>query len=204
MSHTQTKELNKIVIGSGTVFVVAWPGYVPEDDAIEQEENMLGRVKNGANIAYSTNYYKAVSDDGKARKTKFISDEASFGYGAITWNAFTLKRLISTIRINSDNTKRTAKIGGAENDTGKQWLLRFVVKDPKDGDIRLTLRGVNTGGWAAAFGNTETILQPKFEAEPLDEEGTLILYEEEVLEAIIDIDTGVKYPDLDTEATSET
>ncbi|MBQ8297347.1 MAG: hypothetical protein IJX77_06155 [Ruminococcus sp.] len=207
MSHTQSVELNKIPLGSGDVYVTLWQGYIPSDEYIEKEKNLIGRTKNGANIAYSTNYYKAVSDDGKARKTKFISDEASFGYGLITWNGLTLKRLISTARVESAVTagntsgRRRTKIGGAANDNGKQYLLRFVCRDLKDGDIRITVRGTNTGGWSAVFGNTETILQPKFECEPLDTEGTLIVYEEEEIESIVEIDLPETYPDIDVSDT---
>ena len=48
MSHTQTKELNKIPLGSMDFYVTEWTGTVPEDSAIEAEKNMIGRTKNGA------------------------------------------------------------------------------------------------------------------------------------------------------------
>ena len=51
--------------------------------------------------------------------------------------------------------------------------------------MRITGVGVNTGGWEAIYSPTqETIITPTFELEPkLDSEGTLLIYEEEVVEA---------------------
>lgn len=184
MSHTQTKELDKIPLGSGTFYVTEYTGTIPADEVIEVEENNLGRTKNGADITYSTNSYEAKSDDGKARKNKLVEDSATISYGMITWNARTLEKLIATATVTESGTKRTALIGGVENDNGKLYLLRFVHTDKKDGDIRITAVGRNTGGWSAAFRpDQETIITPTFSCEPLDSDGHLIKYEEEVIEA---------------------
>lgn len=184
MAHTQTKELKKIPLGSGDVYVTEWDGSsIPDDEVIETEGNMIGRTKNGATVTYTPEFYTAKSDDGKARKTRIVSEEATFSYGNITWNANTLKAISSTARVSESDSKRTAKIGGVANYDGAKYLLRFVHTDPVDGDIRITVVGVNTGGWSAAFAtNSETILTPTFECEPSDDEGTLIIYEEEIIE----------------------
>lgn len=182
MSHTQTTELNKIPLGSGTFYVVEWTGTIPTDAEIEIEANIIGRTKNGATVTYSSNFYTAKSDDGKASKTKLVDDSATISYGMITWNANTLNKLISTASVSESNGKRTALIGGAANDDGKSYLIRFVSTDTKDGDIRITAVGKNTGGWTAAFApNSETTVQPTFECEPLDSDGRLLKYEEEIL-----------------------
>lgn len=187
MPHTNTKELNKIPLGSGDIYVTEWTGEIPANADLEKEENLIGRTKNGATITYSANFYTAKSDDGKAQKTKLISEEASLSYGMITWNAKTLVAIIATARETGgapSRPERVIKIGGIKSDKGKSYLLRFVYKDPVDGDIRITMVGKNTGGWSAAFTpSTETTLQPSFQAEPQDDEGTLILYEEEKLES---------------------
>lgn len=188
MSHTQTAELNKIPLGSGNVYVVEWDGLtVPDDATLEVETNMVGRTKNGATLTYTPEYYTAKSDDGKAKKTVIVGEEATFEYGNITWNAITLKTLSPTARVTEDGTKRTAKIGGVDNFNGKKYLLRFVHKDPVDGDIRITVVGMNTNGWNIAFApGSETVLQPTFNCEPLDSDGTLIIYEEEIIEELVD------------------
>lgn len=184
MAHTQTKELNKIPLGSMDFFVIPWTGTVPGNDEIEKETNMIGRTKNGATINYTANWNTAKSDDGKAIKRKLTEESASISYGNITWNAKTINTLISTARTTESEGKRKTKIGGVQNDNGIRYLIRGVHKDKVDGDIRVTGVGVNTGGWESVFSPTnEAIITPTFELEPLmDDEGTLLIYEEEVIE----------------------
>lgn len=183
MSHSQTKELNKIPLGSMDFFIIPWVGTIPADTELEVEENMIGRTKNGATINYSTEWYTATSDDGKAKKRKLVGETATISYGNITWNSRTLERTIATARTTSTGGKRTTKIGGVANDNGIRYLIRGLYKDKVDGDIRITGVGVNTGGWESAFApNSETIITPQFELEPCDNEGTLLIYEEEVIE----------------------
>lgn len=189
MAHTQTKELNKIVLGSMDFYVMAFTGSIPTDEEIEKEENMIGRTKNGATINYNTTWYLAESDDGKAKKRKITGENMSIGYGNITWNGNTIKALVATARTTEANGKRTTKIGGIENDDGIRYLIRGVHKDKVDGDIRITGVGVNTASWEAAFSPTqETIITPTFELEPkLDDDGTLLIYEEEIIEPAVGI-----------------
>lgn len=185
MSHTQTKELNKVPLGSGTFYITEWDGStIPENSVIEVDDNIIGRTKNGATVAYATESYTAVSDDGKARKTVIVSDSASIEYGMITWNAKTIEKMISTATVTETAGRRTAKIGGVENDDGKKYVVRFVHKDKIDGDIRITGVGRNSNGWNAVFSpNSETIITPHFECEPFDSDGHLLIYEEEIIEA---------------------
>lgn len=183
MGHTQTKELNKITLGSMDFYVVEYTGTIPADTAIEVESNMIGRTKNGATINYTANWYLAESDDGKAKKRKLTGETASIGYGNITWNGNTLSKLISTARTTEASSKRTTKIGGVSNYNGKRYLIRGVYKDAVDGDVRITGVGVNTGGWESVYSPTqESIINPTFELEPSDNEGTLLIYEEEIIE----------------------
>lgn len=188
MSHTQKKEINKIPLGSMDFFVVPWTGTIPEDKELEKESNMIGRTKNGATINYTANWYTASSDDGKAKKRKLIDESASISYGNITWSAKTINTLIATARTTESDGKRKTKIGGVQNDNGLRYLIRGVHKDKVDGDIRVTGVGVNTGGWESVFSpNNETVVTPTFELEPLmDDEGTLLIYEEEVIEESAD------------------
>lgn len=185
MAHTQTKELNRIPLGSMDFYVVEFKGTIPEDSVIEVEANLIGRTKNGGTVNYSTNWYTAESDDGKAKKRKLTGENASISYGNITWNGNTLSKLVATARTTETGGKRTTKIGGIANDNGIRYLIRGVHKDAVDGDVRITGVGVNTGGWEAVYSPTqETIITSTFECEPrLDTDGTLLIYEEEVIEA---------------------
>lgn len=184
MSHTQTKELNRIQLGSMDFYVIEFTGIIPEDSVIETEENMIGRTKNGGTINYTANWYLAESDDGKAKKRKLTGESATIGYGNITWNGYTIATLVATARVSEKNGKRTTKIGGVTNNNGKRYLIRGVHRDATDGDVRITGVGVNTGGWEAVYNPAqETIINPSFELEPkLDNDGTLLIYEEEVIE----------------------
>lgn len=185
MAHTQTKELNRIQLGSMDFYVIEFTGTIPEDSVIETEENMIGRTKNGGTINYTANWYLAESDNGKAKKRKLTGESATIGYGNITWNGYTIATLVATARVSEKNGKRTTKIGGVTNNNGKRYLIRGVHRDATDGDVRITGVGVNTGGWEAAFSPTgETIITPTFECDPLlDSDGTLLEYEEEIIEA---------------------
>ena len=188
MGHTQKKELNKIPLGSMDFFVIPWTGTVPDDKEIEKEINMIGRTKNGATINYTANWYTAKSDDGKAIKRKLTEENASISYGNITWNSKTIDTLIATARTTESEGKRKTKIGGVQNENGTRYLIRGVHKDKVDGDIRITGVGVNTGGWEAVFSpGSETTITSTFECEPLlDSDGTLLEYEEEVIEESVD------------------
>lgn len=185
MSHTQTKELNKIPLGSMDFYVTEWTGEISSDEELETEKNMIGRTKNGATVSYTANWYTAESDDGKAKKRRLTGESASVSYGNITWNSMTIEKLVATARVEEKDGKRITKIGGIENDNGKRYLIRGVHHDKIDGDIRVTGVGVNTGGWEAVFKpDSETVITPIFELEPsIDDTGTLLIYEEEIIEA---------------------
>ena len=99
----------------------------------------------------------------------------------MTWCGLTLEKLCQTARVTEAGGKRTVKIGGVGNATGKKYLLRFVHKDDQDGDIRVTVVGNNQAGFTIAFAkDSETVIDAEFKAQPMDKEGTLILYEEEM------------------------
>lgn len=185
MSHTQTKELNRIQLGSMDFYVMVFTGTIPEDSVIETEENMIGRTKNGGTVNYTATWYTAESDDGKAKKSKLTGETATISYGNISWNGNTIARMVATARVSEKDGKRITKIGGVSNDNGKRYLIRGVHKDATDGDVRITGVGVNTGGWEAVYSPTqETNITPSFALEPkLDGEGTLLIYEEEVIES---------------------
>lgn len=55
-----------------------------------------------------------------------------------------------------------------------------------DGDIWVMIVGNNQAGFSLAFANDkETVVDAEFTALPQDKEGTLIHYEEEVLEEVL-------------------
>ena len=103
--------------------------------------------------------------------------------GIMTWCGTTLKKLCQTARVTEDaeKKKRTVKIGGIGNADGKRYVLHFVHKDTVDGDVRVTIVGSNQAGFTIAFAkDSETVIDAEFKAQPMDKEGTLILYEEDM------------------------
>lgn len=174
--------MEKIVLGSGKVYIDEFTGEIPEDALIEVEEKLLGLIQSGASLSYKPSFYEAKDDLGLVSKKIITDEEAVLKSGVMTWNGKTLEKLCSTARVTEDTVKktRTVKIGGAGNFDGKKYVIRFVHKDAVDGDIRVTVVGSNVAGFEMAFAkNKETVINAEFKAQPQDDEGTLILYKEE-------------------------
>ena len=182
MSHTNTDETKKIPLGSGDVYITEFSGSIPADTDFEVAANKLGAVSGGASLEYKPTFYTAKSDDGKSRKTILTEEEATLKLGVMTWTGNTLKKLCATGRVTEASGKRTVKIGGVTNQDGKKYAVRFVNKDPVDGDIRITVVGSNSAGLTLAFAkDKETVINPEISAEPMDGDGTLVMYEEDIL-----------------------
>lgn len=187
-----------IVLGSGDLYCMEFQGIdkeIPKDGEIETEENRLGHIKGGAVIEYKPEYYEAKDDMGKVSKVIVTSEEAILKSGIMTWCGTTLEKLCQTARVLEKEGKRIVKIGGIGNAKNKKYLLRFTHKDEEDGDIRVTIVGNNQAGFQIAFAkDTETVIDAEFKAQPMDKEGTLILYTEDMDKA----GTGVETPGAET------
>lgn len=175
---------DSIVLGSGDLYCTDFLGTdkeIPADTEIEKEENRLGHIKGGAEIEYKPEFYEAKDDMGKVSKVIITEEEATLKSGIMTWCGKTLEKLCQTARVTEKDGKRIVKVGGIGNATGKKYLLRFVHKDTEDGNIRVTIVGNNQAGFVIAFAkDTETVIDAEFKAQPMDKEGTLILYEEDM------------------------
>lgn len=175
---------DSIVLGSGDLYCTDFLGTdkeIPADTEIEKEENRLGHIKGGAEIEYKPEFYEAKDDMGKVSKVIITEEEATLKSGIMTWCGKTLEKLCQTARVTEKDGKRIVKVGGIGNATGKKYLLRFVHKDDEDGDIRVTIVGNNQAGFVIAFAkDTETVIDAEFKAQPMDKEGTLILYKEDM------------------------
>ncbi|MEL7646978.1 MAG: hypothetical protein AAGU76_02740 [Sedimentibacter sp.] len=172
----------RIILGSGKLYVAVWDGStIPTDTIIEVEANLLGLIQGGASLSYTPSFYEAKDDLGLVSK-KFITDEvAILKSGIMTFNAATLKKLVSTGTLTETLTERTLKIGGAMNFVDAKYVVHFVHEDAVDGDVRLTIIGSNNTGLELAFAkDKETVINAEFKAVPLDNTGTLIIYREEI------------------------
>lgn len=175
--------MERIVLGSGKTYICEFAGgALPDDATIETSDNLLGLIQGGASVEYSASFYETKDDLGLVKKIILTDEEVKFLTGIMTWNGSTLKKLCSTARVTETAGKRTVKIGGISNSDGKNYLLRFVHEDKADGDIRVTIYGKNKSGFTLAFTkDKETVINAEFSAMTIDEEGTLLIFEEEIV-----------------------
>lgn len=179
-------EIKRIVLGSGLLYIKEFTGTLPENTDIEKEENLLGYIQNGASLEYKPSFYEAKDDLGKVAKTIITEEEVTLKSGVMTWNGNTLSVLSSTARVTEDATKkvRILKVGGVGNYDRKKYVLHFLYSDPVDGDVRVSIVGNNQAGFTLAFAkDKETVIDAEFKALPMDKDGTLIYYEEEIKDA---------------------
>lgn len=173
--------MDKIVLGSGKLYIDEFTGTLPADAEIEAEGKLLGYIQGGATLNYTPTFYEAKDDLGVVSKKIITEEEAVLKSGVMTWNGTTLKKLTPTARVTEDKaTKtRTVKIGGLGNNDGKKYVLHFVHEDKTDGDVRITIVGSNEAGLELTFAkDKETVINAEFKAQPHDNDGTLILFKE--------------------------
>ena len=176
----------RIVLGSGKLYAMVYTGTVPEDSAIETDDNQVGHISGGATREYTPTFYSCKDDLGKVQKTILTDEEVLLKTGIMTWVANTLQKLCATGRVTEDATKkvRTLKIGGISNQDGKNYLIHFLHEDA-EGNIRITIVGRNEAGFTLTFAkDKETVVDAEFKAMPkLDSEGTLVIYKEDMPKA---------------------
>lgn len=171
----------KIVLGSGKLYIDEFTDTIPTDLLLEVDANLLGLISGGATLEYKPKFYEATDDLGLVSKTILTEEEVTLKSGVMTWNGNTLTKLCSTARVTEAAGKRTVKIGGIGNQDGKQYVIRFVHEDALDGDIRVTIVGNNQAGFSFKFlKDKETIVDAEFKAMPMDNEGTKIIFEEDI------------------------
>lgn len=173
----------RIILGSGKIFAMKFTGTLPEDTVIETTENRLGHIKNGASLEYGPEFYNAKDDLGEVQKSRLVNEEVKLKSGIMTLDANNIAKLSPTARVTEGDGKRTLKIGGAGNDNGEKYVIRFLHEDAEDGNIRVTIVGRNESGFTLSFAkDAETVVDAEFTAFPHDSEGTLVIYEEEIKE----------------------
>jgi hypothetical protein len=152
-------EGEKIVLGSGDLYIDEFTDTLPENATIEVDANRLGYIQGGASLEYKPTFYEAKDDMGKVSKTVITDEEATLKSGIMTWCGKTLEKLSSTARVTEAAGVRTVKIGGVGNDNGKKYVIHFVHKDPVDGNVRVTIVGQNQAGFTLAFAkDKETVI----------------------------------------------
>ena len=185
-------ETERIILGSGNVHMKLFNGELPAVDDICTDENQVSYIQGGATIEYKPTYYTAKDDTRKIQKTVITDEEATLKSGLMTFCGNTLEKICDTARVSyvektlNKKKRRIVKVGGGNNQGRKKYVICFHHEDPVDGDIWVMIVGNNQAGFSLAFANDkETVVDAEFTALPQDKEGTLIHYEEEVLEEVL-------------------
>ncbi len=176
------RDAEVITLGSGDLMIKEYEGStMPSYLDFDSSTDLLGRIQGGATLEYKGEWYDAKDDTGKVVKSIITDEEATLKSGIITWNGNTLQKLVSTARVTDSDGIRTVKIGGVGNHDGKSYAICFHHTDKVDGDVWIVIRAVNQGGFSLAFAkDKETVIDAEFKCLPMDDDGTLIEYTEEI------------------------
>lgn len=171
-----------IPVGSGHLYAMAFTGEAPADDVIETEANRIGRIEKGATVQYKPTSKTLKDDMGSVMRVVITDEEVTLKASLIAWSSKNLDVFCASGRITDTAGHRTVKIGGLGYASNKLWLFRFVHPDAQYGDVRITIVGTNTGGFTLTYQpDASGNLDLEVTAQPSDSEGTLILYDEEIL-----------------------
>lgn len=172
---------------SADVYIQAFDGStVPVTADICKPENLMAYISGGASVEYKPSFYTAKDDTGKKSKTIVTEEEVTLKTGIMTFDGNKFKYLCDTARVTEDKAKkrRTVKIGGIDNRQGARYVICLHHKDAVDGDIWVMIVGNNQAGFTISFEkDKETVVDEEITALPMDEEGTLLMYEEEMTES---------------------
>lgn len=169
-----------ITLGSGKIYLQEFVDEMPTVEELCTDENLLGRIKSGASLEYTEETIEEKDDLNTVSKIITSTEEALLKCGLLTWNGDTLQKLVDRCKVTTAAGKRSIKIGGAGNAQGKYYAICFAHEDKADGNLWVRIKGRNTAGLTLTFAtDTGTLIEPEFKAMPHDEDGTLILLDEE-------------------------
>lgn len=185
MSDTATNkyELKEYTLGSGHLHVdelddlpTDWTSFL--NDFFKKENNLLGRVKGGASVEYTTEKTEDQDDLGYVVIEEITKEKVTLKSGVMTWNGETLKTICSTARTSTDETTgvTTVKIGGLGNQNNKRYIIGFEHHSHK---LRVAIVGKNNEGFTFSFEQDKaTVIDALFRAEALDDTGTLLILQD--------------------------
>lgn len=170
------------ILGSGKTYTTTYNGStIPTDAELEIDDNLIGYTKGGASLEYTADVYDSSDDLGYVKIVMITKETVKLKTGIMSNIMAALKALCSTARETIADGKRTVKMGGLGLQNNANRVVRFVHKDALNGDIRITIIGKNTAGFTLAFAqDKETIFDCEFLATPMDDDGTLVIFEENI------------------------
>ena len=171
-------ELSQYTLGSGHLHIQEFTT-LPTDwnDFFSSTENLIGRIKGGASIEYTTEKYEDEDDLGYVVIEDITKEKVILKTGVMTWDGDTLAKLGTTVRT-STGTDGTVivKLGGLGNQTNTRWVIGF---EHKDRNLRVIIVGRNTEGFTFDFKqDSATVIDCQFRAEASDSEGTLVIMQD--------------------------
>lgn len=182
------KAPERIILGSGYIHLAVFNKgmVIPDPQTFCTDENRYSYIKNGASLEYTNEVQNVKDDMGKVAKNIVTSEEVKLKAGLMTLIGDTIEKLCDTARVSvsQDGKYRTTKIGGVGNRKGAKYVICFHHVDPEDGDIYVMIIGQNQAGFTLQFAPSDaTVVDAEFTAMPnLDDEGTLVMYVEEIKE----------------------
>lgn len=185
MSDTATNkyELKEYTLGSGHLHVDEIDELPETEEALEtfineffsKESNLLGRIKGGASVEYTTEKIEDQDDLGFVVIEEVTKEKVTLKSGVMTWNGETLATLCSTARVTTNETTKvvTVKIGGLANQNNKRYVIGFEHHSHL---LRVLIIGKNNEGFTFSFEQDKaTVIDALFRAAALDNEGTLLI-----------------------------
>lgn len=179
-----TKNTKYIPLGSGQLYYQEFTGTIPADTTLETETNRLGYIEGGAQVTYKTTYKTFKDDLGLVSRTELTAEEASLKCDLIAWSMHDFPVFAGTASVDetTESGKRIVKIGGLGNDSKKSYVFRFLHKDAKYGDVRVTIVGKQTAGFTLSYKTDDAgKMALEVTAEAQDAKGTLVQYAETIV-----------------------
>lgn len=182
MSDTATNkyELEEYTLGSGhlhfgelTEKPADWESFMVTFFAAQN--NLLGRIKGGASVEYTTEKTEDQDDLGYVVIEEIKSEKVILKSGMMTWDGETLAAVCATARVTTDPDTgiTTVKIGGLGNRNNKRYVIGFEHYSKK---LQVLIVGKNNEGFTFSFEQDKaTVIDVQFRAEALDSDGTLVI-----------------------------
>lgn len=145
-------------LGAGTVYITLGDTMPTNDAEIETEANKISDTSGGATLSYSFDTYEVENDNFETLDIVKQKEKVTFKANLLTWNP----EQLAMFTANSTATEKDGIITlniGSKSKSLQHIVMRFV-NELSDGSIlRVTLRGVSTGGFELAFAkDKETII----------------------------------------------
>ncbi len=173
---------NNIILGSGKLYIAKFTAGTDFDLAtVAVEANQVGLIQGGATLEYKPSTYEVKDDLCVVYKRFITSEEATLKSGILTWDLAALDKIVGNKNYTTTAAKRTLKLGGNGAREMEQFAVVFVHTKTDGCAIRVGVIGTNEAGLSLSFAaDKETVVDAEFRAIGSDENGTLVIIEEDL------------------------